>query len=191
MLSGPFRNSSRDPAAEPQIVRPPASRRRALPRRQQASTTLTTLALLEPMLRRVKGSSRHRLRLALVCLAAVIALVGRWGWNERDRGSRICLVGNAETDAKALSVYRQWGGAFPAAFYVWGQRRTDDEVRSRDEIRRLAFLRPRKGEEALPFADGMFASVNEVMSRHRCDYIFSASSPSSSRCDPTRPIAAR
>ncbi|KAL7342863.1 glycosyl transferase family 64 domain-containing protein [Rhodotorula toruloides] len=124
------------------------------------------------MLRRVKGSSRHRLRLALVCLAAVIALAGRWGWNERDRGSRICLVGNAETDAKALSVYRQWGGAFPAAFYVWGQRRTDDEVRSRDEIRRVSFLRPREGEEALPFADGMFASVNEVMSRHRCDYIF-------------------
>lgn len=131
------------------------------------------------MLWRIKGSSSLRFRLALVGLAVVIALAGRWGWSERDRGSRVCLVGNAETDGYALSVYRQWGGAFPAAFYIWGERETGEEERLREEMRRVTFLRPRAGEEALPFADGMFASVDEVMRRHRCDYIFSASLPPS------------
>ncbi|GAA6057697.1 hypothetical protein NBRC10513_003040 [Rhodotorula toruloides] len=123
------------------------------------------------MLLRTTRSVRHRLRLVL-CLAVVLAVAGRWGWRQPDQAARICLVGNAETAAKALAVYRQWDGAFPAAFYVWGEREADGEMRLQEEMRRVALLRPRRGERALPFADGMYASVNEVTSRQRCDYIF-------------------
>lgn len=134
--------------------------------------------------RRLRPSARKRLRLALLVCAVLACLsIARWSASLSSGSGPapyICLVGNAETDDKALAVYTQWDGAFPAAFYVWGERWTDGETRSRAETRRVTLLRPMEGERALPFADGMFAAVNEITSRQRCDYIFSASgSPSS------------
>lgn len=81
----------------------------------------------------------------------------------------VCLVGNAETNARALGVFNQWGGQFPTVFYIWGDT-PDRSIFS--PPRKLQYLRT-PGVD-LTFAEGMFEAVKAVRSQYACDYIFSA-----------------
>lgn len=84
--------------------------------------------------------------------------------------STVCIVGNAETSARALSVFNQWGGRFPTVFYVWGE---DTHRSIFPPPRNLQYLR---APADLNFAEGMFAAVQAVRTQHSCGYIFSTSS---------------
>ncbi|GAA6019196.1 hypothetical protein JCM8202_000930 [Rhodotorula sphaerocarpa] len=122
------------------------------------------------MLRRVRTGWRRRGRLVLLLLLLAGIALSWLARRSRSEEVQICLVGNAETQDLAWTVYDQWDRAFPATFYVWG----DERVRSRHNLEdgRLVLLAPEEGQDGLPFADGMYAAVQEVTARHACDYVF-------------------
>lgn len=121
-------------------------------------------------------SSRQRSRLKRVA-AAILLLVALSCWKFGGAGAgdglNICLVGNSQTAEGAKRVYKQWGGAFHSTFYCWGET---GGLKSA-EGGRLHFLKPRGDEAPLAFSDGMWAAVQHITSRKRCDYIFSEPSP--------------
>lgn len=126
------------------------------------------------MLRRVRKAQRKRcklIQLALACAGLLWALQKLHLVGTASDQLSVCLVGNAETQAQAEQVYEQWNRAFPASFYVWGDRRPTTKL-SLDRGR-LAVLVPEAGREPLPFTDGIFASIEDVTARRSCDYIFS------------------
>ncbi|GAA5852127.1 hypothetical protein JCM8547_000166 [Rhodosporidiobolus lusitaniae] len=111
-----------------------------------------------------------RLRVFAVVAVALVVLT-RWTPLRLQLGGKtpVCLVGNAETSEGALSVYNQWSGAFPTTFYVWGE---ESDGPRQVEGGRVVLLSPADKTTSLPFADGMFAAVQEITRRQRCEYIF-------------------
>lgn len=128
------------------------------------------------MLRRARKSPRQRcklIQLALACAGLLWVLQKLHLVGSRSDQLSVCLIGNAETQALAERVYEQWGRAFPACFYIWGQDRPSTN-RSLDGGH-LSLVVPEAGREALAFADGIFAALEHVTAKHTCDYVFSES----------------
>lgn len=111
--------------------------------------------------RTIRGRSALRRALPLALVATVCI---RWLLDEADL--RICLVGNSETKGAALKVQAQWN--LPAAFYVWGE--AGEAVES---LSSATMLRPPPGHASLPFADGLWVALSQVMAERTCHYILS------------------
>ncbi|GAA5985543.1 hypothetical protein JCM10908_007019 [Rhodotorula pacifica] len=122
------------------------------------------------MLRYSRRWRAGRSVLFFICGGTLLWWTLRWSTNLAPPDVKICLVGNAESQELAERVYRQWGRAFPASFYVWGRDRPRANLSIDHD--RLLLVVPDPGQDALPFTDGLMAAVDEVTSRHTCDYIF-------------------
>ncbi|KAK4049319.1 hypothetical protein OIV83_004256 [Microbotryomycetes sp. JL201] len=117
---------------------------------------------------------RRRWKPIATTLAIILTLFYKWPPLQSDlsRTVEICLVGNAETYAKAAEVYTHWHGRFPSAFYVWGEHDRPHSRATRAVEAPFIVLEPQAHEQALPFTDGLWEAVQAVTRSHRCDYIF-------------------
>ncbi|KAM0790421.1 hypothetical protein ACM66B_003302 [Microbotryomycetes sp. NB124-2] len=117
---------------------------------------------------------RWRWRRVVIALSCLVLLAHLWSALQTTPSDavEICLVGNAETNAKALNVYHQWQGRFPSAFYVWGERQHQTFSPVDGGTGHFIALRPLAHEQALPFTDGLWESIKAVTYANKCDYIF-------------------
>ena len=108
--------------------------------------------------------------LLLAALASILSL--RTLWPEEEKTPlEICLIGSAEHPKAVATVYEQWGGQFPAVYYIWNTSVTDSELElynpDKDRIRLI-----HTPAISLTFTDGLDLARQEVLSAFQCQYIF-------------------
>lgn len=106
--------------------------------------------------------------LLMVCSAGILAWY-LWSTARRPRPT-VCMIGNSENAQRSLKVFAQWGGAFPSAFYVWGEQPHTPGLAQSPDPAQLALIR--LAGESLSFSDGLDHARKYVMAKHHCDYIF-------------------
>ncbi|KAJ3091777.1 Exostoses (Multiple)-like 3 [Quaeritorhiza haematococci] len=92
---------------------------------------------------------------------------------------QVCIIGNAEKTADALTMHRMWDSAFPSFWYVWGKptetagaRGGKEDVSDEEPTSAPSNVQFLRTDDKKSWAEGILYALNVARSTYSCEYIF-------------------